>query len=142
MKFKELKQYKQQNLKSLYQGIKELYKDTDYSPKFKMKHYSVRSDQKKASTPKEAGCNTVCCLVGHGPQLGIISDDPGIMGSWERYVTLFVNKEFDDVYDFLFCPIWPDNIQQALKRLRMFIFEDFDPVADWDESYHKINILE
>lgn len=152
MLFKELDKYHQDNLIKLRDYVIGLYGKGETDDRFNMGTYS-RSEFGRVLDPEEVTeCGTVCCLAGHGPLAGILPGSyslaeidtiptyPELPAStgWECYIRGEFGIEDDDlVWDFLFSDFWSNNIQEAIKRLDMFI-NGFDPDEDWGVDFDKL----
>jgi len=148
MKFNELTQEQQNNLITLRDGLKELYGDTKYHDRFSMKWYARRLVSKynfrtRVSMPHILSKiplkrTTECCVIGHGPLLGI---EALHNESWLSYRerafgcnsdALTVGNYLMQFY--LFSCRHSNNIQNAIERLTSFI-NGFDPENEyWDFS--------
>jgi len=132
MLFNELTPRQQENHRKLLAYIVGRYGDTVRSKNFGMGKFAVNIRTGKgrlilefypSDLDSESECKTCCCLLGHGPYAGVRVEND----EWDEYS----REEFGlDVergsWIFLFSENWPDNIQEAVARLQMYI-NGFDP---------------
>lgn len=134
------------NLITLRDGIKALYGDATQAPTFDMRDF-CRAPGKDAAycDSHEAFCGTVCCALGHGPQLGIGYADTGKKfvpldttlddyNQWADYSDQFFCDSALMEWAFLFGEDWPSDIQQFIKRADIVISGKWIP-DDWPIDY-------
>lgn len=119
----------QDNLKTLLKGMTELYGVTQISNNFRLSQFQVRKNGVAVSEPKLAFERheglTSASLIGHGPIFGVTGRN---CESWEDYADKCFGLTGAS-WAFLCSCSWPDCVQEAIERLRMFI-GGFDPVRE------------
>lgn len=129
MLFVELNKEQQSNHVTLLDGMIETYGDSRRSKHFDMSDFQrdILSMDSLSITQHE--CDTSACLLGHAPIFGVVK---GLNESWSSYSLRSFGHSVSvssNSWDFLFFDAWPDDIQEAIARLKMYI-EGFDPASE------------
>ena len=130
MSYKDKTPQQQQNFRTLLNGLVDMYGDKRHDAHFKMGNFQVSEYGSVIWRTRNAftkhDCGTSACLLGHGPIFGIINDR-ALQMRWDEYSQEFFGVDqfvTDGEWDFLFSAEWPDDIQEAIARLRRYIDEE------------------
>ena len=127
------------NILKLIAGLEGLPNDYTH---FMMGTFARDPHMAAKSTP-EHPCGTSACIIGHGPHFGVsmnreerfmISKYHPNLGFYKYSYRLFIPEDQYNCWDFCFSGEWPNIIQEAIARLKMYLYNKTPADGDWD--YH------